>query len=313
MGSPLYFNLLRYWLQTCEKHHRECNPLSRFWPTRLLFVGHPDPTRLQLRELGLAEKLEEKLNKFKENLINFAEGETKFIVMRDRGGYIALSHCWGAPTAEEKRQFCTTRENHKRRLKGFSIECLPKTFQDAIRVTRELGKHFLWIDSLCIIQDDIKDWGIEARRMEEIYSSAYCTIAASSARGWSEGFLNERSTSCIQVKHPSGTGIYVSDDMDDFVSDVEKSSLGQRAWVLQERVLSRRTIHFASNHTYWECGGGIRCDNFTSMTCSMGRQYFELDPRFPNRLLRSGYERALDFYPVPRKKVCPKRSLQAVR
>lgn len=100
-----------------------------------------------------------------------------------------LSHCWGLPTEDEKKRFCTTRENYQDRLQGFSLLELSKTFQDAVEVTRRLQKKYLWIDALCIIQGDDGDWNTEARAMEHVFSSAYCTIAAFSARGWSDGFL----------------------------------------------------------------------------------------------------------------------------
>lgn len=182
------------------------------------------------------------------------------------GGYIVLSHCWGTPTDEEKRRFCTTRENYRNRLEGFGCGDLPMTFQDAVQVTRKLDKEYLWIDSLCIIQGDEEDWKTEAGCMEKVFASAYCTIAASSATSCKDGFL-ERNTNSqyIQVQDISGRRLYVCDDIDDFSNDVDAGPLNQRAWVLQERVLSRRTIHFSATQTYWECGEGVRCENFTRL------------------------------------------------
>ncbi|KAJ3453667.1 hypothetical protein MRS44_017914 [Fusarium solani] len=85
--------------------------------------------------------------------------------------------------------FAGVGENYQDRLQGFSYDELPRTFQDAIRVTRLLGKQYLWIDALCIIQGPDGDWNSEARTMEDVFACAYCTIAASSARGWGDGFL----------------------------------------------------------------------------------------------------------------------------
>ncbi|GLA32846.1 hypothetical protein AnigIFM63326_001489 [Aspergillus niger] len=104
--------------------------------------------------------------------------------------YTTLSHCWGKPTDEEMEQFRTTPRNYQKRLEGFSYHSLPKVFQDTITVTRELNKQYLWIDALCIIQGDQKDWEEEGTRMDEVFASAYCTIASSSASGWNDGFLN---------------------------------------------------------------------------------------------------------------------------
>jgi hypothetical protein len=97
--------------------------------------------------------------------------------------------------------------------------------------------------------------------MEDVFASAYCTIAASSATGWNDGFL-ERKCTFVQVQAASGTCI----DVSDFENDVDAGPLNQRAWVLQERALSRRIIHFTANYTYWECGEGVRCENSTKMT-----------------------------------------------
>jgi hypothetical protein len=235
--STLYFQLLRKWLQECDQSHT-CNWQTQYWPTRVIFVGGPDPKRLILQEQ--------------------ASGE----------GYIVLSHCWGNPTNEEKKQVCTTLENYRDRVKeGFSYNDLPKTFQDAVRVTRELKKEYLWIDSLCIIQGDKVDWQNEAQRMEKVFASAYCTIAASSAANWQNGFLElNLSPQYFQIRDIPGRQVYVYDDTNDFNKDVDEGPLNKRAWVLQERVLSRRIIHFSEKQTYWECGKGVLYENFTRLT-----------------------------------------------
>lgn len=75
---------------------------------------------------------------------------------------------------------------------GFQPEQAPATFYDAIRVTRMLGVQYLWIDSLCIIQNDARDWQIESSRMGDVYRNAYLTIAACCASSDSEGFLRPR-------------------------------------------------------------------------------------------------------------------------
>ena len=190
--------------------------------------------------------------------------------LSNRDCYVALSHCWGGPTEEEKNQFCTTGNNYQRRLRGFSMDDLPKTFQDAVRVTRVLGVRFLWIDALCINQTNPEredsDWKKEAGHMEEVFSSAYVTIAATSATNWKEGFLMRESIpQPIQAQDDSGELNRLPDELNDFKKAVDAGPLNQRAWVLQERVLSRRTIHFTRSHTYWECGKTVRCDDFREL------------------------------------------------
>jgi hypothetical protein len=183
--------------------------------------------------------------------------------------YIALSHCWGLPK-EQTDKWCTTTGNEKdRRTQGFPVKELPQTFQDAISVTRELGQQYLWIDSLCIIQGEGGDWAAEATKMEAVFKNAYCTIAATSAKDSTEGFLNrseEKGSQYVIVPKSSRGKVYVCTSIDeDFDSDVMKGVLNKRAWVLQERALSRRTIHFTEGQTYFECGGGIRSETLTHM------------------------------------------------
>ena len=246
--NPLYFALLRQWFRECDKNHR-CNRKALFWPTRVIFVGGPDSAELELWETELKKR-----------------------ELSNADGYTALSHCWGNPTDEEKQRFCTTQENYERRLKRFSMNDLPKTFKDAIRVTRELGKQYLWIDALCIIQpmqeeEEDSDWKREAGCMANVFGGAYCTFAASSARSWKEGFLERESTPCYvkaQQKY-SRRWKYICNDVNNFENDVDEGPINQRAWVLQERVLSRRTIHFTERHIYWECGQGVWCENLKKL------------------------------------------------
>jgi hypothetical protein len=179
--------------------------------------------------------------------------------------YIALSHCWGMLKPGMVPGYCTTISNISDRKKGFKIANLPQTFQDAIVVTRELNVHYLWIDSLCIKQGPDGDWKDEAQRMEDVYSSAYCTLAATSADDSNAGFL-KRDASGIHAQDASEQHIYVSTDTCDFDTEVEQATLNKRAWVMQERLLSCRTIHFGIRQMYFECGGGVSCENMTRLT-----------------------------------------------
>lgn len=183
--------------------------------------------------------------------------------------YITLSHCWGNLSDTQKKSFCTSQENLSRRCSGFHVSELPKTFQDAVKVTRALGLSYLWIDSLCIIQsgDNGEDWKRESVQMKSVYSQAYLTIAATAAADSLSGFLNRHyQPEYISLRDDFGQRLFVSTDIDDFDSDVGGAPLNQRAWVTQEMVLSRRTIYFSTKQMYWTCGEGVYCENLTKLT-----------------------------------------------
>ena len=105
----------------------------------------------------------------------------------ERSKYIALSYCWGGP-----QSLTTTSETLKSRLQGISPTALPQSILDAIKVTRKLGFRFLWVDSLCILQDSAEDTLEEISAMGTIYQNSAVTIAAASAGKVGDGFLHER-------------------------------------------------------------------------------------------------------------------------
>ncbi|RKK27411.1 hypothetical protein BFJ66_g16668 [Fusarium oxysporum f. sp. cepae] len=266
LPHPLRFALLRAWLQRCDKRHYICKRSDNkpTMPTRLLHVVDSENLRLiSGKEIG-ADK------------------------------YIALSHCWGMLEPETMPGYCTTIRNISDRGKGFKITDLPQTFRDAIEVARELKVHYLWIDSLCIKQGPDGDWKDEAKGMEDVYSSAYCTLAATSAVDSNAGFL-KRGASNVYVQDGSGQHISVSTNRCDFDEEVEQATLNTRAWVMQERLLSCRTIHFGARQMYFECGSGVYCEDMTRLKSSAGNKYFKLDPKFPDRLRTSGFHSTISF------------------
>jgi hypothetical protein len=102
--------------------------------------------------------------------------------------------------------------------------------------------------------------------MEDVFASAYCTIAATSAADSIAGFLaRNTNTEYVRVQDVAGNQVYICTHIDDFEKDVEQAELNNRAWVMQERVLAKRTIHFSANQTYWECGEGVHCENLTKI------------------------------------------------
>lgn len=131
-------------------------------------------------------------------------------------------------------------------------------------ITRSLHIPYLWIDSICIVQDDPEDWRRESVLMEDVFSSAYCTTSARVKPG-SALLKSPRNRKVVGLKPHGYTSVFICEPIDDFQRDVEEDPLSNRGWVFQERVLSRRTICFTENQAYWECGEGVRCETLTRM------------------------------------------------
>ncbi len=175
--------------------------------------------------------------------------------------YLTLSHRWG--TADVTKLMS---ENLADMQRALPMDSLPRTFQDAIQMTRALGYRYLWIDSLCIIQDSADDWQREASHMASVYGNSDCTLAVLDSSG-SEGCFRRRNPlfrrPCRLVQSYD-TSIYAygfelstespvggEDDRQDFVLD--NMPLLRRAWVLQERLISPRVLYLGCPGLYWEC------------------------------------------------------------
>jgi hypothetical protein len=106
-----------------------------------------------------------------------------------KGLWVSLSHCWGGSSPLQ-----TTTGNLESHMAGLPGP-FPQTFADAVAVTRMLGLRYLWIDSLCIIQDSHEDWVHESAHMATVYENAYVTISADAAKDSFQGFLSAPSRS----------------------------------------------------------------------------------------------------------------------
>jgi hypothetical protein len=244
-GSEACLRRLKNWLEFCQTHHPKCiQSSSPPLPDRVIEVlssaGHH---RLRLKISG--------------GLI---------------GRYVALSHCWG--TGSATRPFITTKANIKLHQKRFHWYNLSKTFQDAISISRHLQIRCLWIDSLCIIQDDAEDWGQQASKMSSIYSNATLTIAATRAANGSDGCLSTRSP-----EKKIGQVLYQQKSTDFYVhlspprhyiysalrgsieAGIARShSLYERGWYLQERLLSPRIVQYGVSEMVWICTEMFQCE-----------------------------------------------------
>ncbi|OCL15471.1 HET-domain-containing protein, partial [Glonium stellatum] len=155
-----------------------------------------------------------------------------------RGTYAALSYCWG-----QSRILTTTTSTLAQRKEGFSLNELPKTCRDAIIVARELSIPYLWIDSLCIVQDSQLDWETEAGRMCSVYQNALLTIAAVDSPDSNSGlFLTCPSRRTAKLEY------------------LTQCVLTTRGWTLQEIILSPRILWFTASELAWECGAESACE-----------------------------------------------------
>jgi hypothetical protein len=244
-GNATHFGVLQHWLNDCDNHHT-CRPLE-YAPGFAL----GSKTRLPTRLIDVSfEACDDSKVRLWETL------------PEDDGEWVALSHRWG------DHHFSTTPENLQEHLNGIKLSTLPATFRDAVAVTRALGRRYLWIDSLCVIQGPNGDFRSEVKRMEEVYSGAYCVVAASCAADHYSGFLKARKPRdyvgmCREGKDQ--TPFYVCQTIDDFKGHVVDGELHRRGWVLQEHALARRTLFFTEHQTYFECKNGVRCETSTKM------------------------------------------------
>lgn len=165
----------------------------------------------------------------------------------------------------------TTAANLEAHKWGIPWDSISKVFQDAIMITRKLGVRYLWIDSLCIIQegngDDMKR---ELSKMPEIYENGLIMLSASVARDGSVGMIpvrSRRNVVPIAFRNSSKKqfgNCYVSDwEPPSFEKDILAGHLSTRAWCLQERILAPRILHFGTDQMYWECCGGIWSEGST--------------------------------------------------
>ncbi|KAH8723185.1 heterokaryon incompatibility protein-domain-containing protein [Phaeosphaeriaceae sp. PMI808] len=220
----------------------------------------------------------------------------------EHGEYVALSHIWGLGQGLK-----TTKGNLESHLKGIAWSNLPKAFQEAVALTRALGIRYLWIDSLCLIQDDDQAKLEESVRMDEIFGNAFLTIAATSATDSgsqplfspkpqpfkiqatdNKGHLSKvyvrEQPSHYSFKAPFDEGSHMNEWEVPFNMSEEANlhtPLLKRAWAYVERLLSPRVLHFTKSEMILECREGYNCEcgritdpSFDSRTTDSIKQEF---------------------------------------
>lgn len=243
------WELIQTWMEICNTDHPHCCVNSET-------QDHRNPSRLlEIDPPGLNSK------------IRLIEG----VEIPPKARYMTLSHCWGSG-----QPVVLNSDTWEQFRDSFAISDLPKTFQDAVKITKRLHVKYLWIDSLCIIQGSQEDWAKESGRMASVYGGSYCNIAASGASDCNGGCLGPRAQISQYrpvrvvrntVETPSSRYL---DNHFDFVCvqvgpewrELDRCPLACRAWVFQERALAPRTLHFGLSQLYWECNQHLVCERY---------------------------------------------------
>lgn len=238
-GSDISLGQARQWLSECLNGHAECtwHAKSNGLPTRLL---HIDESGSHVR-LCLRDEI---------------PPETR---------YLSLSHCWGKhqPLKLESKKFSAFRSS-------IPLADLPKTFREAISVVRFLGLSYIWIDSLCIIQDDKEDWRRECTVMGLVYRSALAKIAATAARDGTVGCFFHRAPNLLEPfvitaeTHNATTHFATQSNASNGLFGAH-SPLYQRGWAIQEWYMALRILHFGRDTVFWECISSAASEAFPVM------------------------------------------------
>ncbi|KAH6668845.1 heterokaryon incompatibility protein-domain-containing protein [Halenospora varia] len=219
-----------------------------YYPTRLLELGSADEPYVRLI------------------ITKNAAHRNEPILKPPEGQYVTLSHCWG----KTKNPFVLNAGNLDLFLQtGIPLKELPRTFAESIHFARQLGSgiKYIWIDSLCIIQGDKADWLVESVQMYQVYRSSYCNISATAAKDSSYGLYAERNPHHLwqeevqlnMQRDRDSTNLEAPIQRCNIVDPslwerkVDAAPVNTRAWVLQERLLAPRVLHFCDDQIAWEC------------------------------------------------------------
>lgn len=229
--------LIDHWMSSCTNHPL-CNSYN-------LDQAH-QPKEMPHRLLAIHERGDSLVVKLWEPCLE-----------DDPVPYATLSHCWG----ESAQGFLKLTYSEIPRLTaGLALEELPTTYADAVRMTWRLGKRYIWIDSLCIIQDDRDDWHAEALRMASIYENSAFTIAALGS-GPHQSLFTRRDPLPFrpcQVFEKGNKSVFAYrrgkvSVTTHYRTHLDDAPLNRRAWVVQERLLSPRVLYLGGSEVVFEC------------------------------------------------------------
>lgn len=221
-------NCIKRWVQSCRSQHPLCNDLH---PGLVL-----DPNKRPTRILELCPT-SIRLRCDVETILDFE--------------YLTLSHVWGEDSSKQLRLSLARLAEYRA---GIPVPEMPEAFTEAVRITREMGFKYLWIDSLCIIQDSKIDWEVQASQMTTVYANAFCTIAfLNSPQGdliWPRQDPRKTAPSIVRKNNRNSCLVRVKNSLENFF---EMWDWSDRAWTLQEWLLSPRAVLYGRENIMWEC------------------------------------------------------------
>ena len=271
-GTESSWKQARTWLTTCLSEHSECFPdpeLQTWHPTRLLHIRNSDPLSVHL---VIGDEIPK------------------------HAKYFTLSHCWG-----DIKMFKLLESNIEELKEAVPIDKLPRTFQECIEFVSSTDFRYVWIDSVCIVQDSETDMRAQFPLMSRVYPGAICNIAANASSDGSGGLFRRRDARSImplylavegreplidRLTKPASTsnvkrtlkslfkrrvnnfkpktvptGLYMLIGDDTFwAREIVNGPLSKRAWVFQEYLLARRTLHFGADQLLFECCRSKYCE-----------------------------------------------------
>lgn len=249
--------MIQKWLETCQEGHTKCKLFGRQTMARV-------PSKSSKDTGGLPDRPTRVLD------VAHSRVRLKCNTWQDeRLEYLTLSHMWGTDATQQLKLESGTLELFQHVVPWNKLS---KIFQEAIRITRRLGYRYIWIDSLCIIQNSASDWEKEAARMATVYGNSSCNLAF--VYPPQESFPKEREdprlyAPCVlRPKARSVNGVYLSLAVSASTVDwlePKRWPLFNRAWVFQERILSSRNLYYGNEAMVWECCE-LFCDELVGTT-----------------------------------------------
>tara|TARA_R110002003_G_scaffold194_7_gene15243 strand:+ start:14960 stop:17071 length:2112 start_codon:yes stop_codon:yes gene_type:complete len=266
---------------------RNANGLTELDGLKLL-SEHGDIERTKVRLIEPAELIQQQTRAGKNIVLMKSETHSKRKISRrerENYRYVTLSHCWGKPKSVQGQLKLSSKTEERFKKEGIELRELPKTFRDAMLFACRLEKvGFIWIDSLCIKQRVTdssieglggaqKDWLEQSRAMDQIYRNSFLNISATAAVDGDQGlFCNRRPEYLwedeININY-TGTNLFGSTRTGSTQQDklvrctlidvsfwddlVERAPVNRRGWVLQERLMAPRVLHFCRDQIAWEC------------------------------------------------------------